>query len=47
MTVSVELSYYPLKESYGPAVSELIARLRKRPDIHTEPGSMSTLLYGE
>ena len=47
MIVSIELSYYPLQEAYGPVVGELLARLRERPGLQVAPGGMSTLIVGE
>ncbi len=47
MDLSVELSFYPLKDEYRTAILDLIEQLRHENDIIVLPNRMSTQLFGE
>ncbi|WP_080904476.1 thiamine-binding protein [Parabacteroides sp. Marseille-P3160] len=47
MKVSVEISYYPLKEEFKAPVKAFIADLKKEDKITVKPNSMSTHVFGE
>ena len=47
MTVTFELSYYPLRDNYPEAVLALLDDLRKLEGISMETNGMSTILIGE
>lgn len=47
MIISVELSYYPLLNTFNPVISEFISKLKNRQGLTVETGPMSTLLVGE
>lgn len=47
MDVSVEVSMYPLKDEFIPAIDEFIAMLNAGPDVEIRTNSMSTQLFGE
>lgn len=46
MTISVEISYYPLVDRYGSAVSDFISRLEEHREVRIVPGGMSTVIIG-
>lgn len=46
MEISVEISYFPLSESYMPIVFDFINALEKNAKVKLEPGTMSSLLTG-
>ncbi len=47
MEITIELSMYPLREEYKPAIIELINRLKSTPSIDVEVNPTSTHIYGE
>lgn len=47
MTISVEISYYPLSAEYSAAVTSFIDALASYPDVDISPGPMSTIVTGE
>ena len=47
MLVSVDISLYPLKESFIPPVDNFIASLKKYKDIEVRVNNMSTQIFGE
>lgn len=46
MEITVEISFYPLKDNYLAPVKHFIQELEENPGIAVEPGKMSTLLTG-
>jgi uncharacterized protein YqgV (UPF0045/DUF77 family) len=46
MIVTVEISYYPLTESYNAAIDSFIEKLSEHDRITVETGKMSTILIG-
>lgn len=47
MKISVDISYYPLKEDFKPAIRAFIGRLSEYSDLKVNPGSISTQVFGE
>lgn len=47
MKTSVEISYYPLHESYIPPIKGFIDRLNTYPGIIVKTNGMSTQLFGQ
>ena len=47
MPVSVDISLYPLKESFIPPVDDFIASLKKYKNIEVRVNNMSTQIFGE
>jgi len=47
LSISVEISYYPLTAAYGQVVDQFLKRIKNTPGIHVDAGPMSTLLSGE
>jgi len=47
MNTSVEISYYPLKEEFIPAILSFIDRLKTYPEIHVEKNGISTHVFGK
>ncbi|EAW32273.1 hypothetical protein GP2143_13496 [marine gamma proteobacterium HTCC2143] len=47
MDVSVEVSMYPLKDEYIPAIQSFIDRVNTYPELHVLTNTMSTQLFGE
>ena len=47
MECSVEISMYPIKNNYKPAIIDFIKRLRKHPFITIETNGMSTQVFGD
>lgn len=47
MEISVEISYYPLREDYDTPVLEFIRELEKYPNLKITPGMMSSIITGE
>tara|TARA_A100001011_G_scaffold390779_1_gene474912 strand:- start:981 stop:1235 length:255 start_codon:yes stop_codon:yes gene_type:complete len=45
--VSVDISLYPLKESFIPPIDNFIASLKKYKDIEVRVNNMSTQIFGE
>ncbi len=46
MQITVEISFYPLKENFGPEVLDVIGLLR-RDDLEVRTNNMSTQITGE
>ncbi len=46
MFLSVQLSYYPLKDDYKPPIRDLIARLEQT-GLEVYAGRMSTEIFGD
>ncbi len=47
MKVSVEISYYPLREEFVPPIREFIHRLNQHEGIVAQTNGMSTQVFGE
>lgn len=47
MIISVEISYYPLKDDYSKPVKEFIHSIANNSRVMTDPGKMSTLISGD
>jgi len=47
MEITVEISYYPLLDSYNEPVTEFIREIAQNKNIDVKPGTMSTLLTGQ
>lgn len=47
MKLSVEISMYPLKDEYIPAIKDFIERLSKHPDLRVITNTMSTQVFGD
>lgn len=47
MKLSVEISMYPLREHFIPAIDEFIAQLNQEGAVEVKTNSMSTQLFGE
>lgn len=47
MKVSIEVSLYPLKDDYIPAIRAFIATMQGYADIKVKPNDMSTQLFGD
>lgn len=47
MTLTAELSLYPLNADYIPVIQSLIDDLNKRPDLRVITNAMSTQIQGE
>ena len=47
MDVSVEVSMYPLKDEYIPAIQSFIDRVNTYPELHVLTNTKSTQLFGE
>ena len=47
MDISVEVSMYPLKDEYIPAIQSFIDRVNTYPELHVLTNTMSTQLFGE
>ena len=47
MNTSVEISMYPLKEDYKPAIISFIKNLRKHSFIKVDTNGMSTQVFGD
>jgi uncharacterized protein YqgV (UPF0045/DUF77 family) len=47
MKVSVELSYYPLREEFVPPIREFIHRLNQHEGVIAKTNGMSTQVFGE
>jgi uncharacterized protein YqgV (UPF0045/DUF77 family) len=46
MDIGVEISLYPLRAEFVPAISEFLARLGTHAQLRVETNSMSTQLFG-
>ncbi|WP_043317474.1 YkoF family thiamine/hydroxymethylpyrimidine-binding protein [Microbulbifer sp. HZ11] len=47
MQLSVEISMYPLKDEYIPAIKDFIQRLNEQPQLQVISNTMSTQVFGE
>ncbi len=47
MLVSVEISYYPLRDEFIKPIKDFIDRLNTYPDIKVITNGMSTQIFGE
>jgi uncharacterized protein YqgV (UPF0045/DUF77 family) len=47
MTITVEISYYPLDKEFENPIIEFIRSIESNGKVKTEPGHMSTLIGGE
>ena len=47
LTLTVELSLYPLTEDYLPPIKGFIAWLQEAPDVHVEYDATATIVHGE
>ncbi|WP_029407935.1 hypothetical protein [Thiomicrorhabdus sp. Milos-T2] len=47
MKISVEISYYPLRQEYRQPISEFLTRLSQHPSLEVEYGKMSSFIFGD
>ncbi len=47
MKISVEISYYPLNESYIPPIKRFIADLNSNSNLTVRTNTMSTQVFGD
>ena len=47
MQLSVEISLYPLKDEYIPAIKDFIQRLNEQPQLQVISNTMSTQVFGD
>ena len=47
MNISVEISYYPLKEEFIPGILDFINRMNKYESLTCKTNGMSTQVFGE
>ena len=47
MKITVELSMYPFREEFRPAIKEFIARLNSYEELKIATGDTSTVIIGE
>lgn len=47
MKLSVEISMYPLKDEYLPAIQDFIDRLNAHPQLQVITNTMSTRVFGD
>lgn len=47
LRASVDISLYPLKEDYIPAIAEFIDRIGQYPEVHITRNDLSTQLFGD
>ena len=47
MKISIEISYYPLKDDYSKHVKEFIHAIADNSRVMTDPGVMSTIISGD
>lgn len=47
MKLSVEISMYPLKDEYIPAIKDFIQRLNAQPQLQVITNTMSTQVFGD
>ena len=47
MQLSVEISMYPLKDEYIPAIKDFIQRLNEQPQLQVISNTMSTQVFGD
>lgn len=47
MKISVEVSYYPLKDVYIPTIQDFIDRMNTYPELIVQTNGMSTQVFGD
>lgn len=47
MQISVDISMYPFKDDYIPAISAFIAQLNEHQQVEVKTNSMTTQLFGD
>jgi uncharacterized protein YqgV (UPF0045/DUF77 family) len=47
MKASVDISLYPLKDEYIPAIKEFIERVQRYPEVAVVRNDLATQLYGD
>ena len=47
LKASIDISLYPLKEDYIPAIADFIDRIGQCPEVHITRNDLSTQLFGE
>lgn len=47
MNLSIEISMYPLKDEYIPAIQDFIDRLNGHPQLRVVTNTMSTQVFGD
>ncbi len=47
MNISVDISYYPLKDEFIPSILDFIDRLNKYESLKCKTNGMSTQVFGE
>ncbi len=47
MKISIEISYYPLKEEFIPTILDFVNRLQSYKNIQVQVNGMSTQVFGE
>jgi uncharacterized protein YqgV (UPF0045/DUF77 family) len=47
MRISIEISYYPLREEFIPAILDFLDRLGSYDDIEVQTNGMSTQVFGQ
>lgn len=47
MNISIDISYYPLKDEFIPTILDFIDRLNKHPELTAKTNGMSTQVFGE
>ena len=47
MNISVEISYYPLKDEFIPPIKDFISRLNEHNNITVKTSGMSTQVFGK
>lgn len=47
MKVAIEISMYPIKADYEPAIIQFINDLKSNSELHVQTNAMSTQVFGE
>lgn len=47
MTISVDISYYPLKDEFIPPILDFIGRLKQNTNLEVNTNGLSTQVFGE
>ncbi len=47
MYISIDVSYYPLKDEFKPSIKDFIRRLNSHENIIVDSNGMSTQVFGE
>ena len=47
MTITIEISLYPLRDDYPSQVIRFLSRLKTLPDVEINTNGMSTIIIGE